>query len=369
MVLVYINLHELGDFVRANVRKYSSTMEHMGCIFGKHRARFDDVSCPPRSRPWEALLSGPFTGAEHAGRGSSHSGYPVHKSWTGHFQQKKHHESRTHEKKNSFPENSWWRWSHSVPFWEIPHFEVSVASSGIAPDSTGWSGQSSSTGAGWSPASGETWETFGGDVSVFSSTKFTTWIGRITVNHGIFRPNVPFVLGTNHDDQCDFLAVFKHQPACVNTSTIRKFIRKRHDSIMTIYMTMTFNSWWFLVGGLVAINFEFSHILGMSSSQLTFIFFRRVAQLPTRFMFSCFNDDDWHVFNILSTVTQPAITTQPGKALETPCVRYERAQTPRLMQVELLSMVTRCGSWSKGICYLSLDGGQVEIKLYGSKMK
>ena len=37
-----------------------------------------------------------------------------------------------------------------------------------------------------------------------------------------------------------------------------------------------------LVGGLVAINFIFPEILGMSSSQLTFIFFRGVAQPPTR---------------------------------------------------------------------------------------
>ena len=37
-----------------------------------------------------------------------------------------------------------------------------------------------------------------------------------------------------------------------------------------------------LVGGLVAIKFIFPLILGMSSSQLTFMFFRGVAQPPTR---------------------------------------------------------------------------------------
>ena len=38
----------------------------------------------------------------------------------------------------------------------------------------------------------------------------------------------------------------------------------------------------YLVGGLVAINFIFPKKLGMSSSQLTLIFFRGVAQTPTR---------------------------------------------------------------------------------------
>ena len=43
----------------------------------------------------------------------------------------------------------------------------------------------------------------------------------------------------------------------------------------------------YLVGGLE--HFLFFHILGMSSSQLTFIFFRGVAQPPTRYVSSIFH--------------------------------------------------------------------------------
>ena len=43
-----------------------------------------------------------------------------------------------------------------------------------------------------------------------------------------------------------------------------------------------------LVGGLVAMNFIFPYIgLGISSSQLTFIFFRGVAQPPTSDVVIC----------------------------------------------------------------------------------
>ena len=42
-----------------------------------------------------------------------------------------------------------------------------------------------------------------------------------------------------------------------------------------------------LVGGLE--HFLFSHILGILSSQLTFIFFRGVGQPPTRFKYVVFN--------------------------------------------------------------------------------
>ena len=53
------------------------------------------------------------------------------------------------------------------------------------------------------------------------------------------------------------------------------------------HMTMGFNtqtSWWF------GCHFLFSHILGMSSSQLTFIFFRGVAEPPTSYGFQYSND-------------------------------------------------------------------------------
>ena len=43
----------------------------------------------------------------------------------------------------------------------------------------------------------------------------------------------------------------------------------------------SFSGWWF------GCHFLFSHILGISSSQLTFIFFRGVAQPPSSFPFWC----------------------------------------------------------------------------------
>ena len=50
----------------------------------------------------------------------------------------------------------------------------------------------------------------------------------------------------------------------------------------------SFSGWWF------GCHFLFSHILGISSSQLTFIFFRGVAQPPTSFLFNAAHVWRWN---------------------------------------------------------------------------
>ena len=57
--------------------------------------------------------------------------------------------------------------------------------------------------------------------------------------------------------------------ACFSVTPSAKCFRLSHHQSST-------TGWWF------GCHFLFSHILGMSSSQLTFIFFRGVAQPPTR---------------------------------------------------------------------------------------
>ena len=57
-------------------------------------------------------------------------------------------------------------------------------------------------------------------------------------------------------------------------------VRRRHgmwdDNPRSFEIVFSITGWWF------GTSILFSHILGMSSSQLTFIFFRGVAQPPTR---------------------------------------------------------------------------------------
>ena len=60
---------------------------------------------------------------------------------------------------------------------------------------------------------------------------------------------------------------------------------------------------WFLVGGLVAINFIFPEILGISSSQLTFIFFGGVETT---------NQVSFYVFDVVCWSSQPRHPRHPS---------------------------------------------------------
>ena len=100
----------------------------------------------------------------------------------------------------------------------------------------------------------------------------TSWMLRGTVPHGKNKTIWPWHIAQDSTGISQSLG-FSWSSPLANCYTTRRNINIFHESRWINYIN--------LVGGLEHVLF--SHILGISSSQLTFIFFRGVAQPPTKY--------------------------------------------------------------------------------------